>query len=48
MDFEKTGYSYGLQFIHPITGSSIGYMLNGGTYNHIETENSNGNIVRDT
>lgn len=49
MDFEETGYSYGLQFIHPLARSSVSYMLKGGaTYNHIETENSDGDVVNDT
>ena len=50
MDIEETGYSFGLQFIHPISAQSrINYIIKGGgTYNHIETENSQGNIVNDT
>ena len=48
-DFEETGYSFGLQFVHPFPNSSISFLLNaGGTYNHIETENSEGNIINDT
>lgn len=46
MDFEETGYTFGLQFIHPIANSSLSYMVRGGgIYNHIETENSSGDIV---
>jgi Outer membrane protein beta-barrel domain len=49
LDFEETGYCFGLQFIHPLPGSKIGYMVKGGgTYNHIETENSTGQIINDT
>ena len=49
MDFEETGYMYGLQFMHPILGSKLSYMIKGGgTYNHIETENSEGTIINDT
>ncbi len=49
MDFEETGYCFGLQFIHPIENSKISYMIRGGgTYNHIETENSAGKIINDT
>ena len=49
MDFEETGYNFGLQFIHPIPNLNISYMVKGGgTYNHIETENSAGNIINDT
>lgn len=46
MDFEETGYSFGLQFIHPFDNSTISYMIKaGGIFNHIETENSNGDII---
>jgi Outer membrane protein beta-barrel domain len=49
MDFEETGYTVGLQFIHPIAKSNINYLLRGGAiYNHIETENNDGKIVNDT
>lgn len=49
MDFEETGYAFGLQFIHPFEHSSISYMVKaGGLYNHIETENSQGDIVNDS
>ena len=49
MDFEETGYMYGLQFIHPIADSRVSYMIKGGgTYNHIETENSEGTVINDT
>lgn len=49
VDFEETGYLFGLQFIHPIEKSIVSYMLKGGgIYNHIETENSSGKIINDT
>ncbi|HOZ85742.1 MAG TPA: outer membrane beta-barrel protein [Niabella sp.] len=49
MDFEETGYCFGLQFIHPIEKTKINYLLRGGAvYNHIETENSEGKIINDT
>ncbi len=49
VDFEETGYLFGLQFIHPIATSRISYLLRaGGTYNHIETENAAGTIINDT
>jgi outer membrane protein W len=49
VDFEETGYTFGLQFTHPIAKSNINYLLRGGAiYNHIETENSDGKIVNDT
>ena len=47
--FEETGYVFGLQFKHPIGESPVSYYFRaGGLYNHIETENSNGDIINDT
>lgn len=49
MDYEETGYNFGLQFIHPIGETNLSYMVKGGAlYNHIETENTEGAIVNDT
>lgn len=49
VNFEETGYTFGLQFMHPVANTQIGYMIKGGgTYNHIETENSDGKIINDT
>ena len=49
MDFEETGYTFGLQFIHPIGNSRLNYLLRaGGIFNHIETENNDGEIINDT
>lgn len=48
-DFEETGYTYGLQFIHPIATSKINLLLRaGGLANHIEVENSSGDIIADS
>jgi opacity protein-like surface antigen len=48
-DFEETGYTFGLQFIHPINNSSTSYLIRaGGIYNHIEAENSMGDITADS
>jgi hypothetical protein len=48
-DFTETGYSFGLQFLQPIDNTFIGYMVKaGGTYNHIEIENNDGEIIHDT
>lgn len=49
-DFEETGYVLGLQFEHPIRRSeAIAVRLRaGGTYNHIEVENSVGSLVADS
>ncbi len=47
--FEETGYVFGLQFKHPISTWPIAYYLRaGGLYNHIEIENSDGDIIGDT
>jgi hypothetical protein len=47
--FEETGYVIGLQFKHPIGNSPLSYYLRaGGLYNHIETENAQGDIIYDT
>lgn len=47
--FEETGYTFGLQFIHPIGESDISYLVGaGGTYNHIEIENKDGDITIDS
>jgi hypothetical protein len=49
LDFEETGYTFGLQLLYPFPNSIIGYMLKGGAvYNHIETENAIGTMVNDT
>lgn len=48
-NFEETGYTFGFQFIHPIGESNIKYLVRaGGTYNHIEIENNNGDITIDS
>ena len=49
LDFEQTGYTFGLQFIHPIGDSNLDYLIRGGgIYNHIEVENSDGDIIADS
>jgi len=48
-DIEETGYTFGLQFVHPIQGTSLSYFVRGGgIYNHIELENDEGNITADS
>jgi len=50
VDFDETGYTFGLQFIHPI-GSSENLSLlfrAGGIYNHIELEDNDGNLIDDS
>ncbi len=47
--FEETGYTFGIQFIHPIGESTLNYLIRfGGTYNHIEIENNDGDIIIDS
>lgn len=47
--FEETGYTFGFQFIHPIGESTLSYLVRvGGTYNHIEIENNDGDIIIDS
>ncbi len=47
--FEETGYVIGLQFKRPFGDSSLQYYLRAGAlYNHIETENAEGDIINDT
>ena len=49
VDFEETGYILGLQFKHPIGSSPVSYFARAGLlYNHIETENNEGEIVSDS
>jgi len=49
MDFEETGYVFGLQFKHPIGVSPLSYYVRaGGLYNHIELENTDGDKIGDT
>jgi hypothetical protein len=52
MDFEETGYAFGLRFEHPFggeTGAGPAWWVRGGaTVNHIEIENTSGDIVADT
>lgn len=50
MDFEETGYEFGMHFQHPLTNySPISYYLRAGAlYNHIEIENTDGDIIEDT
>ena len=47
--FEETGYVFGLQFRHPVGKLPMNYFLRaGGLYNHIEIENTDGDIIHDS
>ncbi|MGM0588076.1 MAG: outer membrane beta-barrel protein [Bacteroidota bacterium] len=49
MDFEETGYTFGLEYMRPLGNSSLDfYVRGGGIYNHIEVESSDGDITADS
>lgn len=49
MDFEETGYTFGLEFLHPLGNTPMDfYIRGGGIYNHIEVESSDGDITADS
>ncbi|WP_299124254.1 outer membrane beta-barrel protein [uncultured Winogradskyella sp.] len=49
-DFDETGYTFGLQFIHPLGNSEdLSYLLRAGAiYNHLELEDGNGDLIDDS
>jgi opacity protein-like surface antigen len=49
-DLDETGYTLGLQFIHPLgTSENLSYLLRAGAvYNHLEFEDSNGDLIDDS
>lgn len=49
-DLDETGYTFGLQFIHPLGSSeSLSYLLRaGGLYNHLEFEDGDGDLIDDS
>ena len=48
-DFDVTGYNFGLQLFVPIATSDVKLVVGGGAiYNHIEVENTNGDIIADS
>lgn len=49
VDFEETGYTFGLQFIHSMGISDLDFFIRaGGIYNHLEVENDDGDITADS
>lgn len=49
VDVEETGYTFGLQFVHPLGSSPLSYFVRGGSvFNHIEIENGEGDITADS
>lgn len=49
-DIDETGYTIGLQFIHPLGASeTLSYLIRAGTiYNHLELEDVDGNLIDDS
>ncbi|MFO7719060.1 MAG: outer membrane beta-barrel protein [Gillisia sp.] len=49
INFEETGYTFGLQFMHPTGLSSLHYLIRAGAiYNHLEAEDNSGNSIANT
>ena len=49
IDVEETGYIYGLEFNHPIKDGPLAIYVNAaGLYDHLELENTDGEIIYDT
>ena len=49
IDFEETGYTFGLQYTNSCRSLNLGYLIRaGGIYNHIEVENNEGDIIDDS
>ena len=48
MDVEDTGYAFGLRFEHAIVSRTAYWLRFGGTANHIELEDTRGDIVFDS
>lgn len=49
VDFEETGYTFGVEYMHPLGDTPMDYYVRtGGIYNHIEAEDNDGDITYDT
>lgn len=50
IDFEETGYAFGVRFEHPFgEGAPLaGWIRAGGTYDHLELEDAAGDIIADS
>ncbi len=49
IDFEETGYTFGLQFVHPIGDLPLKYLVRaGGLFNHIEVEDQERDFLGDS
>jgi hypothetical protein len=47
-DIDDTGYTFGARFQHPLRKKVDVWVRAGGLYNHIEMEDSDGDIISDT
>ena len=52
MDIEETGYAFGLRWVHPLGGEAgdgpAVWLRGGGTWNHLEVEDAEGDLVADS
>ena len=49
IDFEETGYTFGLQFVHPLGDTQTSYLVRaGGVFNHIEVEDQERDFIGDS
>jgi opacity protein-like surface antigen len=49
VDFEETGYTFGVQFVHPLGDSQLSYLVRaGGLFNHIEVEDQERDLLGDS
>lgn len=49
LEFEETGYVFGLRFAYPLTSAGTAVFARaGGIYNHIEVEEDGGELISDT
>lgn len=50
VEIEETGYAFGARFEHPLGSAGLSELVIrlGGTYDHVEVEDSDGNIVDDS
>ena len=49
IDFEETGYTFGLQFVHPVGDTQLRYLIRaGGLLNHIEIEDQERDFIGDS
>lgn len=49
LDVEETGYTFGLEFVHPLGRTRYGYFVRaGGLYDHLEFEDGDGDVTADT